>query len=76
MDKDKQDDRMDEDGVSNVQSDLSREPEEGNAIPPSQEKDGAHTSLELSRTVSNALSRVTSRMTNRHTVDPGPPPGN
>ena len=38
-------------------------------------KNAKQPSLELTRTVSNALSRVTTRMTNRHIIDPGPPPG-
>ena len=38
-------------------------------------KGAQQSSLELTRTASNALSKVTSRLTNRHIVDPGPPPG-
>jgi hypothetical protein len=66
---------MEEDSASNIHSEISRDPEDGNFDLHPQEKDGQHTSLELTRTASNALSRVTSRITNHHVVDPGPPPG-
>ncbi|KAK5172835.1 uncharacterized protein LTR77_002955 [Saxophila tyrrhenica] len=67
--------RTEEDGSSNLGSEISRDVEQGDALPPNEEKITPRASLELTRTVSTALSRVTTRMTNRHIVDPGPPPG-
>ena len=66
-----------EDADNEEKSQTSLVPEEDIGVPISQteEKDSHPASLELTRTVSNALSRVTTRMTNRHIVDPGPPPG-
>lgn len=55
-----------ENGISQSKMHNEEEPEE---------KHARQSSLELTRTVSNALSRVTTRMTNRHITDPGPPPG-
>jgi hypothetical protein len=75
MDLEKTKDRVEEDGSSNIASEMSRDPEDGPSLDATREKNQPNASLELSRTVSNALSRVTTRMTNRHITDPGPPPG-
>ncbi|KAK3680334.1 hypothetical protein LTR37_021321 [Vermiconidia calcicola] len=73
-DSEKLEDRVLKDDGSESVSDVPRGFANGDHISQDQERGDQSPSLELTRTVSNALTKVGTRMTNRHVVDPGPAP--
>ena len=56
------------------QSSISPAGQNGTSDSQVHDKESRTASLELTRTVSNAISSLSTRVTNRHIVDPGPPP--